>query len=392
MKRKPKEIRVKVIASSAKPNFILRWIDPISGKARQRATAIRAVAKNRRKAERAAADLEREIDEWAAAPSEFTWETFRRAYEEEHLSALDSDTLDGWTRAADHLHRLLCPEYLADINTPLLTRFAVRLRDRKLSSSSIKSYVSRIMAALRWAARQGMIADAPRSPQLPKSGRRKARARPITGEEYDRIIAACDLVRVRKQDGAVWRRLIEGLYLGGLRISEACVLSWDASADFSVVLDGDESHFRILEQGQKSGRYELCPMAPEFVEFLARTPEEDRRGLVFVLPTNARQAGRVVGRAGAKARVKVNAEDKTATAHDLRRAFGTRWAVRVQPAVLQRLMRHVDIHTTMSYYVGLDVATVAKELWRHVEKMGDHSGDKSPEEPEMQIAKDRGTS
>ncbi|MCY2987731.1 MAG: site-specific integrase [Planctomycetota bacterium] len=52
-----------------------------------------------------------------------------------------------------------------------------------------------------------------------------------------------------------------------------------------------------------------------------------------------------------------------ATAHDLRRAFGTRWASKVKPPVLQRLMRHKDIATTMKYYVALDADDIADELW-----------------------------
>jgi hypothetical protein len=58
------------------------------------------------------------------------------------------------------------------------------------------------------------------------------------------------------------------------------------------------------------------------------------------------------------------AEGKYASAHDLRRAFGTRWARRVVPAVLQRLMRHANIETTMEYYVGLEADELAEELWR----------------------------
>jgi len=33
------------------------------------------------------------------------------------------------------------------------------------------------------------------------------------------------------------------------------------------------------------------------------------------------------------------------------------------PAVLRRLMRHSSIATTMGYYVDLDAADVADELW-----------------------------
>ena len=41
----------------------------------------------------------------------------------------------------------------------------------------------------------------------------------------------------------------------------------------------------------------------------------------------------------------------------------TRWAKKVMPAVLQRLMRHADIQTTMSYYVNIDATDIADGLW-----------------------------
>jgi integrase len=46
------------------------------------------------------------------------------------------------------------------------------------------------------------------------------------------------------------------------------------------------------------------------------------------------------------------AENRNATAHDLRRSFGTRWARKLPPAILRDLMRHSSIETTMTYYVG----------------------------------------
>jgi len=74
--------------------------------------------------------------------------------------------------------------------------------------------------------------------------------------------------------------------------------------------------------------------------------------------------GEIVVKVGKKAGVVVNkADGKFGSAHDLRRAFGTRWAKRVMPAVLKRLMRHSSITTTMGYYVDLDAAEVADQLW-----------------------------
>ena len=64
------------------------------------------------------------------------------------------------------------------------------------------------------------------------------------------------------------------------------------------------------------------------------------------------------------------ATGKFASAHDLRRSFGTRWAPRVKPATLQLLMRHRSIETTLKYYVDQDADDVADELWRTHRALG----------------------
>lgn len=54
---------------------------------------------------------------------------------------------------------------------------------------------------------------------------------------------------------------------------------------------------------------------------------------------------------------------KYASAHDLRRNFGTRWAPRVMPATLCELIRHKTIETTMRYYVEANAKSTATALW-----------------------------
>src|SRR5687768_11017416 len=53
-----------------------------------------------------------------------------------------------------------------------------------------------------------------------------------------------------------------------------------------------------------------------------------------------------------------------ASAHDLRRAFGTRWSNKLSPAMLQQLMRHSSIDTTLKYYVERNADDMCKELWQ----------------------------
>jgi integrase len=127
-----------------------------------------------------------------------------------------------------------------------------------------------------------------------------------------------------------------------------------------------------LEKGHKD---RLLPMAPEFARLLETVPKAQRVGPVFKLERIDGQPGRpavdrvskIVGKIGAKAKVRVDVK-KTASAHDLRRAFGERWASRLMPAQLMELMRHESIDTTLSYYVGRNAERTAAILWDEDQK------------------------
>jgi len=114
---------------------------------------------------------------------------------------------------------------------------------------------------------------------------------------------------------------------------------------------------------------------------LLSVPEADRSGFLFnpkpyrILKGRKRatddNAGRVLAKIGKAASVVVDKkEDKTtyASAHDLRSSFGFRWSRRVMPPVLQELMRHESIQTTLKYYVGQDAQATAAELLKAVEQ------------------------
>ena len=176
--------------------------------------------------------------------------------------------------------------------------------------------------------------------------------------------------------GAVesWRQCLTGLWLSGLRLEESLALSWDREDRPHVVLTGKRPMLRIPGECQKNGKDQLCPITPDFAEQLLAIPEAERTGPVFrpLLPSGSRangaKAGRMISLIGEKAHIVVHTHPKTgkvkwASAHDLRRSFGTRWAKRVTTAVLQKLMRHASIATTMGYYVDLDAAELAEHLW-----------------------------
>ena len=89
-------------------------------------------------------------------------------------------------------------------------------------------------------------------------------------------------------------------------------------------------------------------------------------GRVFKLPRVDGKQGepttdrvsKIISKIGATANVIVDT-NKTASAHDLRRSFGERWASRMMPADLMAVMRHESIETTMQYYVGKNAERTA---------------------------------
>ncbi len=380
------EITVKVHSYGPSRPLSLVYFDPISGKKKAKSSG----TTNWREAERLAGELEKELRSGRYKPkSKITFEEARERFQEEHLAGLDKDSASPYNVALNHLDRVLSPNRLSRVTTDAIGRFKTTLRAQGMKETTLATHLRHIKAFLNWAERMGLMVSAPQV-EMPKKakGQTMMKGRPITTEEFDRIILA--VPKVRPDDAPAWTRYLTGLWLSGLRLEESTVLSWDIDAPFSVDLTGRRPAFRIYAEAQKAKRDEMLPMTPDFAEWLLQTPEAERTGPVFKLPMqdgrqmHARLVGKIVTKIGEKAGAVVNkAEHKFASAHDLRRAFGTRWAKRVMPAILQRLMRHASIQTTMAYYVSLNSDEVADDLWAtfgpKTGVIGNTSGNNCPE-------------
>ena len=360
-------IQVKVTANAGRKYLIAYYDDPITEKREQRSTK----TTKRKEAERFAAVWEAELRSGRyKRDSRITWDDFRERYEDEKLSSLADKTLGAAATVFNHLERIIRPKHLRSLTAATLSRFQSELRKTAISETSIDAYLGHLQAALSWAVLMGMLPELPVI-QRPKKakGRKLMRGRPVTGEEFDRMIAA--VPKVRPKDASVWEHYLTGLWLSGLRLEESLILSWDDDAGIFVDLSGKHPRLRIYAEAEKGHRDRLLPLTPDFARFLLATPEAERSGLVFDLrglytdkPITGKRVCRIVSEIGRRAGVVVNkADDKCASAHDLRRAFGTRWAKRVKPATLKLLMRHRSIETAMKFYVDIDADDVAAELW-----------------------------
>ena len=388
------EITVSVNSYGDKRPLGLVYFDPVSGKKIAKSSGTR----DWREAERLAGELEKELRAGRYAPaSKLSWADFRKRYEAEKGATLAPKTLLAFRTAANHLEAVLNPDRLVKLTAAVLSRFSAKLREGGMGEVTLGSTLRHLQAALSWGVSIGLLPAVPKM-TIPKAG--GARARAVSGEELDRMLAA--VPKVRPQDSEAWVFYLKGLHLGGLRLEESLILSWDEDAPFAVDLTGRRPAFRIAAEAQKARRDERLPMTEDFYRLIADTPEAERQGRVFKLNglltrsrISTKRVCRIVARIGKKAGVVVATAErrrkdkatgklvpvsvkKFASCHDLRRSFGTRWAKRVMPAVLQRLMRHAQISTTMKYYVTMDADSVADELWDRDWNPGNTFGNNRP--------------
>lgn len=428
------DIVVRVMDRAGRPSFEMYYDSPMSGRRIVRSTGVRRSddmsdrqrLKAYREAEKAAGKWEDQLHNGTyKRPSRIDWAEFRRRYEDEHLASLKrskdgkSSTVASYSTVLNLVEEILRPKRLRDLTPDRLSYFQSQLRipdedGRQRSETTIHSYMKMLRAALGWAVDVGMLKDVPKikMPTRAHSSHKRARkmkGRPVTTEEFERMLSKLpdalflageakggkpsrrQPIKAAKRAPVVasWERLLNGLWLSGLRLGEALELSWDDETKLLVDFTGRRPMFRMRPELQKNHDDAPLPMTPDFAAFLERTPPEYRTGPVFpLLGLRSGQlladpqpdwVSRILSRVGAHARVVVNTSEsgkvKHASAHDLRRSFGDRWARRVMPAVLQQLMRHEDIQTTMRYYVDLNAEETADAVWAAAAASGDISGD-----------------
>ena len=246
------------------------------------------------------------------ARSRMTWEEFQERYHDEKLASLAEATGEAADSAFNHATRIVNPERLADMNTARLAELQRLLRNEGMRETTIATHLRQLKAAFKWAVRRGYLRTMPaiEMPKRAKGISQTMRGRPITGEELDRMIAK--VPSVRKREPEKWQRLLRGLNLSGLRLSEALALSWDDDSPISVSTAGKYPALRIQAEAEKAHRDRLLPIAPEFAEFLLATPEAERHGLVFGIcgegnaPLSTKRASRYISAIGKAANVVTN--------------------------------------------------------------------------------------
>jgi integrase len=373
------EIKVHVVKYPDRNNLVMRYFDPSSGKQVQRSTG----TTKQRDAERKAAKWEAELREnHYQKPCKMSWEDFRTYYSDNALPGLAVTSMSCYETTLNVFERVANPQRLADVTTERVTGFATELRRRGRREATVGHHLRHLKATMRWANRQGLLTVLPQF-DMPKrvKGAKIMRGRAVTAEEFERMLQVVPKI-VENTAAESWAFYLRSLWESGLRLSESLMLRWDNAPDSIVVdLTGRRPMLRIAAEAEKGNQDRLLPITPEFAKLLTGVPESERGGRVFklldidgtLLLASRTNVGKMVSAIGKAAGVVVderrkggNTVRKFASAHDLRRAFGQRWAGRVMPTVLRELMRHASIATTMAYYVGDNAEATADVLWNAV--------------------------
>ena len=397
---------VVTVVDRGRTYLYLRYIDPVDGKTREKSSGL----SDWKAAEKAAWKWQEELNSGGGVHvGVMKWEAFRLEFTTQYLSNWSDRYAQNVEGSLNVIQELMSPDTLTRINDAWVSRFHLLAKKRGVASSTVKKYFQHLQTALNWAKERGYIKVIPvvsKRVRSPTKGAKLMKGRPITGEEFDRMLEAVRTALLaevaektsQKPSGAVKRApravnevvvieaeaslryLLRGLWLSGLRLGEALSLTWDQWADgIRVRVDGKRDVCLMIDgENQKNRKTQVYPVVDEFGEFLLETPEDERTGFVFnPMGINGRVSRRVdtvsnwLVEIGEQAGIKVDEKDgseKFASAHDLRRAFGTRWAKIVPPGLLQQLMRHSSIETTMSYYVSITARDTMDEIRRHVRK------------------------
>jgi integrase len=216
-----------------------------------------------------------------------------------------------------------------------------------MMASTVKVRLQFLRTALNWAVGQGLLAKCPKFPAVKVPAKAP---QPVPLEGFERMLE-------KATDRQMRCYLLCG-WLAGLRLSEALALEWEQTEKAPWV-DLARDRIHLPAAVVKAVRDQYVPLDPQLREALLSLPRHGRRVFRFLHREGLLlSAGAVSWRVRALAKAaRVRRTMKT-----LWHGFGCRYAGKVSAHVLQRLMRHANIKTTLDYYVNID-AGVDEAVW-----------------------------
>lgn len=325
----------------------LEWTDPKTGKRRQRSSK----TDDWKVAETQRAALEYELNHGTFKDtSRISWKDFREKVRREYAVHIRTRSAEKIETVLDAFDRLSPASKLSEVDESKVSNFAAKLRTEKSKKGklyepvTIRNYLVDLRTVLNWAESLKLTT----CPSFPTIKVPKRLPRPVPAEAFERLLAAVPDER--------WRALLLCGWLAGLRINESLRLCRRPCGGEPYV-DWERDVIVLPPPSNKSGDDQEIPLSKTLRIALASIPSEGDR----ILDIRNQRTGEPITRPGAsklvcnwaaKAGVKLSA-------HKMRSGYGSRLASKVQPQVLQRLMRHADVATTMGFYANVDEAARA---------------------------------
>lgn len=343
-------ISVWVTRVKGRKNFILQYFDPVTNKRK----SVTSTTQDEDAAQIEAGILEEKLNSGTFTPTiKTSWKQFREIYENDKLAGDSDKNRSKACTVFDLFETVVSPKSVDAINERTITAFTTAMRKKKLKPSTVKGYLTYLKAALRWANDQGFIRKVPTftMPKIPKGTNREkiSKASRMTGENLDRMIAACP--------SRGWQLLVAFAWHCGMRREEARRVHGE-HIDLA-------RHTISIPRNKAGDRAAKVVITPELDSFLrGMFPDGIPDGpLIRGVSENLAQITRqFVADISTKALVVGNSREGFATLHDLRRNFGSRWARKVPAQILRQMMRHASITTTLEYYAETEDAAI-EMMW-----------------------------
>jgi integrase len=348
-------IKVWVQAFKDRPTLMLQWHDPITGKRKSKS----AGTSDPDEAETARADHEADLNHGRYQEVEnASWTRFRERFEEEYVAGGRPNTRRNYRNGLDLFERLCGPKILRGVTERTLSAFVAGMRKEPcrgrvgMAASSMAVYLQYLRTSLRWAVEQKLLASCPKFPRVKPPARHP---QPIAAESFERMLAKAEDLPTRAYLLCGWR--------AGLRLGEAFSLEW-GETEAAPYVDLARNRIIIPAAFAKAVKDQWVPLDPVL------------RAALEALPRHGRKVFRFLGRDGRPIKQDTMSDRVVAlarragvrlTMHALRKGFGCRYADKVPAQVLQKLMRHANIKTTMDYYANVDAAVEAAVLGQTVQ-------------------------
>jgi integrase len=364
-------IHVHVIKRSDRKNYLLAFVDPVTMRKKQITTG----TNKRREAEKQAIELEDRLNNRNTQDEGLIdIGSLYFAYYDANKHEISQKSFNKISTAIMHVDRILpYARSIRDYGRANLNEFKEKLIAEKRPIATVKSIMGSLRILLNWAYTTGKMKDKPIFPVIKSPPGFKGRNDPVTEEFYREL-----LDHFVDSNKLVW--IFQGLWNSDLRLQDLFNLTWHDSP-VCVIWFEDTPLIKFDAESDKNKQAKFHPISPEFCQLL-----RDRRqdsGKVFPLHGERGQIqhhdtyGDIIRQACRT--VWGDRPGKPPTAHSFRRAYGERWAMRVNPTVLTKLMRHADISTTLGYYAKLEALTVMKHLESIT--LGDTIGDSESKKP-----------